>query len=216
MQGDIILITEFQRSAAADIVPIILPKIKNSEKKFTISVAGESGSGKSELAAAVANELKAHGYKSIILQQDDYFLFPPKSNDMARRKDITWVGPQEVKLDDMDKNLQSILDNAADIKKPLVQYKEDKIVSQTLPIGDEKVVITEGTYTSLLKNIDLRIFIDRNYEQTREHRERRNRDASELDAFTDKVLIIEHGIISKHRKLADIIVHEDYSVSEQK
>jgi hypothetical protein len=37
------------------------------------------------------------------------------------------------------------------------------------------------------------------------------RDASELDPFIDRVLEIEHGIISLHKSLAQIIVGADYS-----
>ena len=54
MRGDTIIIEAHHRKAAKAIVPIILPKIKGSPGKFTITVAGESGSGKSETATAIA------------------------------------------------------------------------------------------------------------------------------------------------------------------
>ena len=37
------------------------------------------------------------------------------------------------------------------------------------------------------------------------------RDASELDAFIDTVLAIEHGIIAGHKRLAQIVVDADYT-----
>lgn len=214
MQGDTIVIEEHHRAAAEAIIPMILPQIENSDSRYTISVAGESGSGKSEIATAIAEALEPSGIQSIILQQDDYFVHPPKSNDQARRNDINWVGLQEVRLNVMDENLRAFIDNKSEIDKPLVIYKDDKVIGELLPTGDAKVAIAEGTYTSLLENIDTRIFIDRDYLETRAHREKRSRHKSELDPFIDKVLEIEHGIISEHRKRANIIIHSDYSVSD--
>lgn len=213
MQGDTIVIEEHHRRAADEIVSMIVPKISNMESRYTISVAGESGSGKSEIAAAISEGLERSGIHSIILQQDDYFVFPPMSNDNERRKDIAWVGPQEVKLELMDKNLADFVDGARTIDKPLVIYKDDKITEETLSTDDAKVAIVEGTYTTLLENVDTRVFIDRTYLDTRAHREKRSRHKSELDPFIDQVLEIEHGIISGHRQRANIIVSKEYAAS---
>lgn len=213
MQGDTIIIEEHHRSAAKAILPVILPLIQAANGKYTLSVAGESGSGKSETATAIADALAENGIKSLIFQQDDYFVYPPKSNDKARRKDIEWVGSQEVKLDLLDSNLQTFLDGANQIEKPLVIYKDDKIVSETMEVNDAQVAIAEGTYTSLLENLKTRIFIDRNYSDTRAHREKRSRHKSELDPFIDSVLNIEHEIISSHKERANIIINKDYSIT---
>jgi uridine kinase len=213
MQGDTIVIEEHHQRAADAIIPMILPTIEKSDSRYTISVAGESGSGKSEIAAALAEGLRKHNIDSIVLQQDDYFVYPPKSNDKARRDDISWVGPQEVKLKLMDENLAHFLANETELDKPLVIYEDDRIVDESMKTGDAKVAIAEGTYTSLLENIDLRIFINRTFQETRAHREKRSRHKSELDPFIDSVLDIEHRIISSHRDRANIIINSDYSVS---
>jgi len=213
MRGDTILVEEHHRRAAADLLPTLLDKIAKSGERHTVSVAGESGSGKSETATAVADCLEAQGIKCVILQQDDYFVHPPKTNDKTRRQDISWVGPQEVKLALMDEHLAAFLASAGPVEKPLVIYEEDKITSERMEFGDARVVITEGTYTSLLENTGTRIFIARDFLETRAHREKRKRDESELDPFIDKVLKIEHGIISEHRARADIVIESDYSVS---
>ncbi len=152
--------------------------------------------------------------KSVILQQDDYFVYPPISNDRHRRKDIGWVGPQEVRLALMDENLRDFLDGKEEIHKPLVIYNDDRIADEIIRPGDAKVAIAEGTYTSLLQHINTHIFIDRNYLDTREHRIRRSRHASELDEFIDEVLKIEHKIISAQRHRAEIILDKDYCIME--
>ncbi len=213
MRGDTIIVEEHHRRAAAKIVPALLLKIDGSVGKYTLSVAGESGSGKSETATAIAEALEKEGIASVILQQDDYFVYPPKSNDRARRDDIAWVGPQEVRLDLLDTHLRAFHDNVDSIDKPLVDYETDSIGAERIVVADARVAIAEGTYTSLLDNVDIRVFIARDYEETRAHREKRKRDAAELDPFIDDVLKIEHGIISSHRARADIVINADYSVT---
>lgn len=213
MKGDSIIVEPHHEKAASGIVPAILPLLELSGQRFTISVAGQSGSGKSETATAIARALEPHGIKSVILQQDDYFVYPPKTNDAARRNDISWVGTQEVRLDLMDEHLEAFSKGAARIEKPLVDYEKDTILSESMETGDARVGIADGTYTTLLENVMCRVFIDRDYLDTRAHREKRRRDESELDPFIDKVLEIEHEIISAQRDLANIIVNRDYSVS---
>ncbi len=214
MQGDTIIVEEHHRRAAAAIAPLILPRIQAGSGRYTLSVAGESGSGKSETATAIAEVLAQSDIVSVILQQDDYFVYPPKTNDQARRHDIEWVGPQEVRLDLMDQHLGAFRAGSSRIGKPLVVYDEDRITEEVLDTKQARVAIAEGTYTSLLSALDTRIFIDRSYLDTRSHREKRSRDVAELDPFIDRVLEIEHDIISSHKARADIIVNKDYTVSQ--
>jgi uridine kinase len=213
MRGDSIVVEPHHRSAAQGILKLVGPSIRSSDSRYVITIAGESGSGKSELATALAELLEEGDMACAILQQDDYFVYPPRSNDRARRDDISWVGPQEVRLDLMNQHLRAFLDGVDRVVKPLVIYDTDSIESETLDFGGARVAVAEGTYTSLLECINTRVFIDRSYLDTRKHRERRMRDQSELDPFIDKVLAIEHGIISQHKDRADIIIHSDYSVT---
>ena len=219
MRGDTIIVEAHHRRAAESIVPILLRKMepsgdKYAMEKYTISVAGESGSGKSETASAIAELLAGRNVAGVILQQDDYFVHPPKTNDRTRRKDISWVGPREVRLDLLDEHLKSFLAGTDSIEKPLVIYDDDSVTREVMETAEARVAIAEGTYTSLLRNIGTRIFIDRTYLSTRAHREKRSRDLAELDPFIDDVLIIEHEIISAHKAHADILVEADYSVTE--
>ncbi|MFQ5543849.1 MAG: hypothetical protein ACE5FY_05810 [Nitrospiria bacterium] len=215
MRGDKIIVEAHLEKAAKKIVEIILPQIRSNDGKYSLSVAGESGSGKSEIATAIVSELETHGIQSLILQQDDYYVYPPRTNDLARRKDIHWVGIQEVRLDLLDQNLIAFLEGKSVIEKPLVIYNEDTITTERLAVKDARVVIADGTYTTCLKHLKTRTFIDRNYNDTRAHREKRNRHKSELDKFTSQVLKIEHEIVSKHKALADIIVTKEYEVERQ-
>jgi len=214
MRGDSIVVEQHHLKAARGIVEILLSSIKKT-KKYSLNVAGESGCGKSEIAVAVTNVLAEQGIRSVILQQDDYYVYPPKTNDHKRRQDIGWVGVQEVRLDVLDANLKAFLDGQAQIDKPLISYAEDRIDTETMAVGDAQVAIAEGTYTSLLQNLNSRVFIDRTYHDSRAHREKRNRDEAELGDFVERVLGIEHTIISAHKAKADILIGQDYSASAQ-
>ena len=111
--------------------------------------------------------------------------------------------------------LNAFRDGGASIDKPLVVYETDSVTAEDMPTAEARVAIAEGTYTSLLENVDTRVFIARDYEETRAHREKRKRDAAELDLFIDEVLKIEHAIISEHRARANIVINADYSVTAQ-
>jgi uridine kinase len=210
MRGDIIIVEDHHRSAAAHIVEHIRPAVEAKDGRYAITVAGESGSGKSETAQAIADALGEHGIASAIYQQDDYFVYPPRTNDATRRADIGWVGPNEVKLDLLDEHLSAARRGAEEVVKPLVIYEDDRIDTETLDLRGTKVVIAEGTYTSLLENVDTRVFIARNRLETMEHRQKRGRE--EFDPFIEDVLTIENGIISSHRERADIVITRDYDV----
>jgi len=210
MKGDIIIVEEHHRRAAAEIVPRLVPEVAAKGSRYTITVAGESGSGKSETATAVAEGLEGAGLRCLILQQDDYFVHPPRTNDRTRRANICWVGPTEVRLDLLDSHLQAAVDGAPSITKPLVIYEDDRVVEETLALEGVDVVIAEGTYTSLLEHADTRVFIARNRLETLEHRMKRGRE--DFDPFIEQVLEIEHDIISEHRARADVVITTDYDV----
>jgi uridine kinase len=213
MKGDILVLQDFHRQAAADVVPHIIDAINRKTTRYTITVAGESGSGKSETAKAIADELEKYGIRSVVLGQDDYFILPPKSNDLRRRQDPDWLGPHvEVKLDVLEQNLQDAVQGKREISKPLVDYDLNTIEDEIVNLEGIKVLVAEGTYTSLLRHVDTRVFISRNWIDTLEHRQKRERGKEVGDPFIEQVLSIEHKIIAGHRQLADILIEKDYEV----
>jgi uridine kinase len=213
MKGDVIVVEEYHKKAARVIVPQIIEHIKKKATRYTITVAGESGSGKSETGKAIADELEIYGITSVLLGQDDYFVLPPMLNDPKRREDPEWLGPHvEVKLDVLEQNLKDAIEGKNAISKPLIDYDSAVIEKETISLDGVKVVIAEGTYTSLLKHVDTKIFIARNRLDTLEHRKKRNRGVEVNDPFIEQILVTEHKIIAGHKQLADFVITKDYDV----
>jgi len=213
MEGDIIITEPHHRKAAAEILDMLGDTI-NTSVSFALTIAGESGSGKSETATALSDALKKINVKTHILQQDDYFHLPPKTNENQRRKNIEAVGKQEVNLELMNEHIRRFKQGETKILKPLVIFSEDKITKETAGLSDVDVLIAEGTFTTLLEAADVHVFIDRNLNDTLESRKKRNREKQ--DAFLEQVLTIEHAIISKHKEKADLIIDKNYNVYKNK
>ena len=213
MKGDILVIQEYHKRAASEIIPQIIERVRGKNTRYIITIAGESGSGKSETSEAIAEEFEKYGIKSVILGQDDYFILPPKSNNSKRREDPDWLGPHvEIKLDLLDQNLKDAIRGKNEITKPLVDYDANIIDEEKICLQGVKVVIAEGTYTSLLKNVDTRIFISSNWLDTLEVRKKRNRGNEAGDPFIEQILAIEHKIIAGQRQLADFVITNGYNV----
>ncbi|MBT7483864.1 hypothetical protein HN680_03775, partial [Candidatus Peregrinibacteria bacterium] len=166
-----------------------------------------------ETGKAIAGELASAGIGAVLLGQDDYFVLPPKSNDAKRREDSEWLGPHvEVRFDLLEDNLKEAIAGADEIIKPLIDYNENSVEDQRVDLKGVKVIIAEGTYTSLLKNVDTKVFIARNRLDTLAHRKKRNRGDEVGDPFIENILKTEHKIIAGHKQLADFVITKDYDV----
>ncbi|MFP4448208.1 MAG: uridine kinase [Bacteroidales bacterium] len=210
MEGDKLVIKEHHVKSAKMVAEIVIPEIKATEGRYAITIAGESGSGKSETAQTLKDELEKHNIKSYIFQQDDYFIYPPKTNEEKRKENINNIGTSEVKLDLLDQNLQDAITGKETIEKPLVYFEEDRITKEKINLEGIKVVIAEGTYTTSLKNVNKKVFIDQNYFDTKKTRLERSREKQ--DDFLENILKIEHEIISKQKEEADLIITKNYEL----
>jgi uridine kinase len=208
MIGDIVVPGAQHTAAAKAVFEILKDRIDDSRRAITI--AGESGAGKSEIAVELSRIFLENGRKSFILQQDDYFFLPPRTNDLNRRKSIRNVGLGEVNLVLMNEHIRRFKFSSSEkIEKPLVLFRENRVTKETIQTADLQILIAEGTYTSLLNNADFHVFIDRTYEQTLAARRERGRDP--LDEAGERFLEVEHSIISRHRTFAQIIIEQDYT-----
>lgn len=209
MIGDIIELKEKHLAIAKEIIAILKQRLTfQTPPKIAIGVAGESGSGKSVTAFSLQKVLEQEQVKSIVMQMDDYFKLPPKTNHENRLKSLDNVGVHEVDLEKLAQNIKAFKNGDSEIEKPLVNYNENSIGTEKIDASEYDVVIVEGTYIFEAEGFDYKIFIDRNYRDTYENRMERNRD--EKSDFVEEVLEIEHRIIRNFKNNADLILGKNY------
>ncbi|MCW3806294.1 zeta toxin family protein [Plebeiibacterium marinum] len=202
-------------NAASIIIPKLVDKVKGKGGRYIVTLAGESGCGKTETGKALVNEFARHNINALVLGQDNYFHLAPLANDARRKADPTWLGPRkEVNLKLLNQNLKEAIGGADHIDVQYIDYDTNVESTIKTDLRGIEVVIVEGTYTSLLKNIDTRIFIDADYNDTLKYRKIRNRGNEVNDPFVEGILETEHKIISGHIFLADFIISKDYEVEE--
>lgn len=178
--------------------------------RTVIAIAGESGSGKSTTATALARELATAGVRAVVLHQDDYFMRPPRANHAHRLADLSSVGPQEVDLDLLLAHIAAFRAGRDDVRAPRVDYPSDSFHTRRLDFANVAVLIIEGTYVLRLDDSDVRIFLDATHADTRARRRARNRDID--DPAIDRILAIEHAIIAEQATAAQIVVDRDFNV----
>lgn len=206
MIGDVIHIKPEYLNTASDIIDLCGHNY--FEKKRIALIAGESGSGKSVTAISLQKELLRRGVDAFVLHQDDYFHLPPASNHAAREADISRVGPQEVDLALLQAHLDAFAKGEERLTKPLVYYKENQILQETINMAPYQVLIIEGTYALALERADLHIFMERNYHDTLPNRKARMRDVA--SEFVEQVLEVEHRIIAPMVEKAHILIRKNY------
>lgn len=201
------------KRAAQEIVTFIANEIRDKKSRYVITIAGESGSGKTETGKAIEQVLQECGISALLLGQDNYFNLPPLANDARRKSDPEWLGPhKEVNLCLLEENLMNAVNGADSITIPHIEYYSNTKIDQIINLKGIKVIIVEGTYTSLLRCVDTRIFIDADYKDTLKYRKLRNRGNEVDDPFTEGILETEHKIIAGHKYLADYIITKSYDV----
>ncbi|MHC1778363.1 MAG: zeta toxin family protein [Lentimicrobium sp.] len=201
--------------AAKVIVAGITGRINLKKNVYTITVAGESGSGKTETGKALIEELGKQGIQAVLLNQDNYFNLPPAQNDAQRKSDPLWLGPHvEVNMLLMQQKLNDAVKGEEEITVPVIDYYAGTRVDQKLSLKGIKAIIFEGTYVSLLKHVDCRIFITSTFIDTLPYRQKRNRGNEVHDSFVENILVTEHKIIAGHRYLADFLISKDCEVTQ--
>lgn len=213
MKGEHIEINQANYEAAKELKGYLENRILLSETPYLMSIGGESGTGKTTTAFALAELLNDSNLKTIVLSLDDYFKLPPLSNDAKRKKDNTWLGPyKEINFAAINQNVKDILNGDRIIIKPQVDYHQNTIQNVSIDLNDVKVIIFEGTYVSLIKDLQTKVFVLGGPEETLENRKKRNRGIETRDPFVENILQTEHKIIAGHQYLADYIINLEYRV----
>ncbi len=182
----------------------------HAPQRPVVGLAGESGSGKSVTSESLAQSFADAGIRTAVINQDNYFLLPPRTNHERRLESLAHVGPHEVNMALLARHIEAFRAKDADVVGPLVDYPGNRFVTQHFDFSAADLLLVEGTYVLELGDLDARVFFAATYKDTELRRRARNRD---IDVpIIEQILAIEHEIIARQASVADLLVDRDFGI----
>ena len=210
MLGDILLIQDKHKQAGEKILKQILLHRKD---KFIVAISGESGSGKTELAHVIAKGLRKHGIFAKPIHTDNFYnTHPLKRREWRSEQGIeNVVGYNEYKWDEINQVIDDFK-NGRISEMPCVDLVTEQVDKLTTNFSEVDMLIVDGLYAVRTEGVDLRIFIDITYLETKEKHTKDARGKEVMDEVRWATLAQEHKMVSALKALADIIITKDYAV----
>lgn len=208
MLGDVLLITEKHENAAKEILPFIL---KNRKNKYMIGVSGESGSGKTELSHVLAKMLRKEGIVCKPIHIDNYYRILPLERTEWRKKHgiETAVGLGEYDWETINKNIDDFKNDRTSTM-PCVDLVTEQVDHLTTDFKGVDMIIVDGLYAINTEGIDLRIFIELTYHETKKAQVVRGKEPQ--NEYRMQVLEREHQVVQSLKSKANIFINKEYQV----
>jgi len=208
MLGDVLLIADKHRVAAQAIFEFVK---KNYHPKMLVGISGESGSGKTELAHVLAKLLKTEKICAKPLHIDNYYRIPPLERTEWRQNNgiENAVGYGEY---DWDKIYENIADFKADkvATMPCIDLVTEQVDSLTTNFKGVDMLIIDGLYANKTEGIDVRVFIELTYRETKKAQLDRGKEPD--NPYRWAVLEQEHKMVQALKPLSDLFVNMEYLV----
>lgn len=208
MLGDVLLISEKHVIAAEGIVKEVLAK---KTDKFIIGISGESGSGKSELAHSVAKGLRKHGIVAKPLHIDNYYrILPLERTEWRTENGIEKVvGYSEYDWDTIYRNINEFKQNLSSTG-PCVDLVTEQVDQLTTDYSEVDMLIIDGLYSIKTEGIDLAVFIELTYHETKKAQAIRGKEPQ--NEYRARVLEQEHKMVQALKPKADLLINMDYQL----
>ncbi len=212
MLGDILLIQETHKKAAARIKEIMKKDCagKPSGYKYIVAISGESGSGKSELSHSLARLLKPEEIRVKIIHTDNYYKVPPLlRTEWRKTQGMDSIGIDEYDWSLINQNMREFREDREAMMPciDIIPEQIDKLITDFKKID---LLVLDGLYAINTDQADLRIFIDLTYHETKMTQIIRGKEP--MNEWRIQVLEREHiGVISL-KPMADLIVNKNYEV----
>lgn len=208
MLGDVLLITEKHQKAG----DIIIEKILTERKpKMIIGISGESGSGKSELAHVISKGLRKHGIFAKPLHIDNYYrILPLLRTEWRKQHGIeNVVGYGEYDWDTLYRNVQEFKEGKVSTG-PCVDLVTEQVDQLTTDYSTVDMLVIDGLYAIKTEGVDLRIFIELTYHETKKAQVVRGKEPQ--NDYRMAVLEKEHQMVQALKPMADVLIGMDYEV----
>lgn len=201
MVGDVLIVRPVHDTIAREIFKIL--KNDGDLKKIVVSIAGESGTGKSEIAHELRILLKREGFKVKIFHLDNYYdTDPEKRNEIRIKRGIESVGDEEIQWHSLEGDINAFR-RGKKARIPFIDLYTNQKDILTTHFEHIDILIIEGLYATRAM-ADFRFFIDLTYHQTKLQREQRKKEVQ--NEFRFQVLEQEHKSVQSHRKLAHYLI----------
>jgi len=210
MLGDILLIQDKHKKAGEQIVKLML---LNKKEKMIVAISGESGSGKTELAHVIAKGMRKHGIFAKPMHIDNFY----NTHPLARRQ---WrseqgienvVGYNEYLWDDINRVIDDFKNDRIS-EMPCVDLVTEQVDKLITNFKEVDMLIVDGLYAIKTENVDMRVFIDLTYLETKEKHTKDARGKEVMDEVRWATLAQEHKMVQSLRPKADYIVDKEYKV----
>lgn len=208
MLGDVLLITEKHQKAGE----IIIEKVLSERKpKMIIGISGESGSGKSELAHVISKGLRIHGIFAKPLHIDNYYrILPLLRTEWRKQHGIeNVVGYGEYDWDTLYRNVQEFKEGKVSTS-PCVDLVTEQVDQLTTDYSTVDMLVIDGLYAIKTEGVDLRIFIELTYHETKKAQVVRGKEPQ--NDYRMAVLEKEHQMVQALKPMADVLIGMDYKV----
>ena len=214
MLGDILLIQEKHQIAGEAIIDKIL---QNNKEKYIVAISGESGSGKTELAHVIAKGLRKHGIFAKPMHTDNFYNTHPLERREWRSKEgiENVVGFNEYKWNEINQVIDDFK-NDRESEMPCVDLVTEQVDRLITDFSEVDMLIVDGLYAIKTEGVDLRIFIDITYLETKEKHTKDARGKEVMDEARWATLEQEHKMVQSLKTLADLLITKDYEVVDAK
>ncbi len=208
MLGDVLLIEDKHRNAGEAIIQRILEQKRD---KFMIGISGESGSGKTELAHVIAKGLRKHGIMAKPLHIDNYYrIHPLERTEWRKQKGIeNVVGYGEYDWETLYTNIEAFK-AGRETTMPCVDLVTEQVDHLTTDFKGIDMLIIDGLYAIKTDGLDLRIFIELTYHETKKAQVVRGKEPQ--NEYRMAVLEQEHRMVQALKPMADILISKEYEV----
>jgi len=212
MLGDVLLINDMHKEAAQAICERVMAdrESKGERYRYVVGISGESGSGKSELAHALGTCMKHHNIRVKVIHTDNYYRIQPLLREEWRRnKGFDQIGINEYDWIKIRKTLRDFKEEQ-ECMIPCIDLIPEQVDKLITDFSKVDLLIVDGLYAIKADDIDMRVFIDLTYHETKINQIIRMKEA--LSDFRLSILEREHQAVVSLKPMADLIVDKSYQV----
>lgn len=212
MLGDVLLINDMHKEAARSIFEKVMEDraTKGERYRYVVGISGESGSGKSELAHSLGILLKENHIRVKVIHTDNYYKIQPLLREEWRRnKGFDKIGIDEYDWVKIRRTIRDFKEEQECIIPciDMIPEQVDKLITDFSKID---LLIVDGLYAIKTDDVDMRVFIDLTYHETKINQIIRMKEA--ITELRLNILEHEHQAMIKLKPMADLVVDKSYQV----